>query len=55
MPGKKKEESVKEIMTILEDYKSAFPIKIEKNNYQKFQKFLYKEMMKENKLQVMFF
>ena len=32
MPGKKKEESVKEIMTILEDYKTAFPIKIEKNN-----------------------
>ena len=30
-------------------------IKTLKNNYQKFQKFLYKEMMKENKLQVMFF
>ncbi len=31
LPGKKKEESEKEILTILEDYKEAFPIKRQKN------------------------
>ena len=32
LSGKKKEESEKEILTILEDYKEAFPIKREKKN-----------------------